>query len=226
MGGYLRGNPFVLMVSSSILAVFIGWLSHDFALNDGAVSIISGFSSSMITEAALPETVDNLLNRGGFEYMMKGAVLFAALAILFGSFMEASGALDRVMKAMMGGIKSTFGIIASAFGAGAFLNGVSGNGMFSMLTTGQLFRTTFEERNIPRNVLSRSMENSMTLLESLLPWHVTAVYMYGALGVLSINYMFYSFFNVIGILMFFVLVMRDLRKRKYETKAPQYSPEG
>ena len=118
------------------------------------------------------------------------------------------------------------GRIASAFGAGAFLNGVSGNGMFSMLTTGQLFRTTFEERNIPRNVLSRSMENSMTLLESLLPWHVTAVYMYGALGVLSINYMFYSFFNVIGILMFFVLVMRDLRKRKYETKAPQYSPEG
>lgn len=220
VGGYMRGNPFVLMVSSSILAVFIGAISNGFSLNDGALSMISGFKMEMAASEAFdietfPDTIKVLLNRGGFNDMMSGAVLFAVLAILFGSFMEASGALKRVMDGLLNGIKSTFGVIASAFGAGAFLNGVSGNAMFSILTVGQLFRVPFRERKIPLNVLSRSMENSMTLLECMLPWHVTAIYMTATLGVATVAYIPYAFFNIIGIILFFTLVGRDIRKKKY-----------
>lgn len=215
-GGYKGYNPVLLMVSSSLLALVIGMISNGFSLESATASMVSGFNTEMVGASFEPsKTLQILLNRGGFEGMMKDAVLFCILAIGFGSFMESAGALKRIMKALVGGIRSTFGVVSTAFVAGATLNGVSGSAMFAILTIGQLFRGTFKERNIPLPVLSRSMENSMTLLESLLPWHVTAIFMAGTLEVDTLDYAPYAFFNIAGILLFLALVRVDIAKKKY-----------
>ena len=78
-------------------------------------------------------------------------------------------------------------------------------GMPCFLTIGQMFRGGFKERGLPASILSRSMENSMTLFESLIPWHVTAIFMSATLGVKTWEYLPYAFFNILGILLFFVL---------------------
>ena len=216
IGGYKGYQPVVIMIASSLAAIAIGMLSNDFSLAQGSQSMISGFSTSMIPgDPQLSETLHVLLNRGGFDGMMTGAVLYCILAIAFGSFLESSGALSRIMNALLGGVRSKFGLISTAFSSGAILNGVSGNAMFSILTIGQLFRPSFRDRKIPLTVLSRSMENSMTLLESLLPWHVTAIYMSATLGVATLSYAPFALFNILGIFLFFVLFGRDLRKKKY-----------
>lgn len=216
IGGYKGYHPIVIMVGSSLAAILIGIFSNDFTLLQGSQAMISGFQTTMIPgDLVLSDTLNTLLNRGGFDGMMTGAVLYCILAIAFGSFLESSGALSRIMNALLGGVRSKFGLITTTFGAGATLNGVSGSAMFSILTTGQLFRPSFKERKVPLTVLSRSMENSMTLLESLLPWHVTAIYMSTTLGVTTLAYAPFAFFNIIGIVLFFVLVGRDLRKKKY-----------
>jgi NhaC family Na+:H+ antiporter len=155
-----------------------------------------------------------LLNRGGFEGMMSGAVLFCILAIAFGAIMEVSGALNKLMHLLLEVVTSSFSLIVSAFVSGALLNGVTGNAMFSILTVGQLFRDSFRERGIPLPMLSRSMENSMTLFESLIPWHVTAIYMAATLEIDTLSYAPYAFFNMAGIGLFFVLSYRTVRKLK------------
>lgn len=216
IGGYKGYNPIVVMITSSLVAIVIGMISNDFSFATGTQAMISGFNTSMIsTDFVLLETLNTLLNRGGFDGMMTGAVLYCILAIAFGSFLESSGGLNRIMDALIGGVRSKFGLITSAFGAGVTLNGVSGNATFSILTVGQLFRPSFKDRKIPLTVLSRSMENSMTLLESLMPWHVSAIYMSATLGVSTLAYAPFSFFNILGIALFFVLVGRDLRRKKY-----------
>ncbi|MFT5857941.1 MAG: NhaC family Na+:H+ antiporter [Flavobacteriaceae bacterium] len=216
VGGFKGYSPVVVMVSSSLVALIVGAISHDFPLVDGAQSMITGFSTTMIeTDFVLSETLSTLLNRGGFEGMMSGAVLFTVLAIGFGSFMQTLGAFDRIMKALFSIIKSTFGFITTTFFAGATLNGVSGSGTFSILTIGQLFRGSFRERKIPLPVLSRSMENSMTLVESLMPWHVTGVYMAYTLQIDTLDYAPYALFNSAGIVMFFILTRLDIRRKKY-----------
>jgi NhaC family Na+:H+ antiporter len=216
IGGYKGYHPVVIMMASSLAAIVIGMFCNDFTLLQGSQAMVSGFKTSMIPgDLVLSETLNTLLNRGGFDGMMTGAVLYCILAIAFGSFLESSGALKRIMNALLGGVRSKFGLITTAFGAGATLNGVSGSAMFSILTVGQLFRPSFKERKVPLTVLSRSMENSMTLLESLLPWHVTAIYMSSTLEVTTLAYAPFALFNIIGIILFFVLVERDLKKKKY-----------
>ena len=237
-GGYKGYNPIVLMISSCIVAIVIGMTLNGFDVRDGAQSMISGFDMSMTNINAIvsspnayvevgmldvhPEeaqmdvtkVLTTLLNRGGFEGMMSGAVLFCILAIAFGAIMEVSGALNKLMHLLLKGVKSAFSLIVSAFVSGALLNGITGNAMFSILTVGQLFRESFKERDIPLPILSRSMENSMTLFESLIPWHVTAIYMAATLDVDTLSYAPYAFFNMAGIGLFFVLSYRTVRKLK------------
>lgn len=206
-GGYKGFNPLLLMLTASIAAIVIGVVSNGFTLVDGAASMISGFNLNMLPTAIedLSPRISALLSRGGFEGMVSGAVLFCFLAMPFGSFMEVSGCLDVIMKKMLKVVTGKYSLAVVTFFAGAILNGVTGNGQFSIMTIGQMFKESFKEKDIPMNVLSGSMENSMTLLESILPWHVTAIYMAATLGVPTVAYMPWAFFNILGIALFFIL---------------------
>jgi len=227
VGGYKGYNPVVLMVSSSIVAIVLGMTLNGFLIQDGALAMVSGFNTEMIhipVSSLSPNigsfdvqtVLKTLLNRGGFEGMMSGAVLFGILAISFGAIAEVSGSLNKLMHFLLKGVKSAFSLVMSTFVAGALMNGVTGNAMFAILTVGQLFRDSFRERNIPLPLLSRSMENSMTLFESLIPWHVTAIYMSTTLDVDTLLYIPYAFFNVAGILLFFVLSFRSVKRMSVE----------
>lgn len=213
VGGYKGYNPVVLMVWSCILAIVVGALSNGFALADGAAAIFSGFHLSMAGDYEISETLQVLLNRGGIEGMLTGAVMFAILAIGFGSFLEAFGALNRLMRGLLKVVKGAYELVLAAFFTGGILNAVSGNAAFSILTTGQMFKGPFRRKEISLTLLSRSMENSMTLLESLLPWHVSALYMAGIFGVSTLEYLPYTFFSIAGILLFFVISWRQVRKK-------------
>lgn len=218
-GAYMGYHPVVLMISSCMMAIVVGILSNGFAAADGAQALFNGFNISMTGEENVVGNLQTLLNRGGFVEMLSGAVLYAILAIGFGSFLEAYGALDRIMRGLLTMVKSAYQLILSAFFTGGMLNAISGNGAFSILTTGKMYVPSFRKRGVSRTILSRSMENSMTLLESLLPWHVTAVYMTGIFGVATLEYLPYAFFNIAGILLFFWFSWKQSRPERLE-------PEG
>lgn len=213
IGGYKGVNPVLLMISSCVVAIIIGISINGFAFIDGATSMFSGFNVNMSGESSISDQLLVLLNRGGFESMLSGAVMYAILAIGFGSFLDAYGALNKIMQGIVKMVNSSFGLVLSAFTAGGLLNAVSGNAAFSILTTGQMFKDSFDKRNLDRTILSRSMENSMTLLESLLPWHVTGIYMAGIFGVATLSYVPYSFFNIVGVIVYFVLIGRSLKRK-------------
>ncbi|MDA9557744.1 hypothetical protein N9R79_09645, partial [Vibrio sp.] len=217
-GGYRGANPLLLMISASIAAVVIGVMFNGFSIADGASSMISGFSMSMqpLDTAVLAPEIITLLSRGGFEGMISGAVLFALLASAFGSFMEVSGALDVIMKKLLKMVQSAYSLAVVTFFSSAALNGITGNGQFAIMTIGQMFSGEYRKREVDPRILSRAMENSITLLESLLPWHVSALYFAATLGVATMDYLPYALFNVFGVALFFVLA-----KIQTSTKTPK-----
>ena len=146
--------------------------------------------------------------------MMSGAVLSCVLAISFGAIMAKIGALEILVSYLLKPVRTSRGLVNAAFFTGGSLNGLTGNAMFSIITVGQIFTPKFDDRNIDKTILSRSMENSMTLLESLIPWHVTSIFMSATLGVSTIEYLPYAVFNIAGVLLFFSIVHWSLRNRK------------
>lgn len=212
VGGYKGYPPVVLMLLSSFAAILIGVFLNGFDIFEGTRSMVQGFDVEWVTMVELPGLLKALLNRGGMEGMMSGAVFYCILAGAFGAIMEQGGFIKRLMRVIFGWIRSAYGLVVAAFFSGGLLNMASGNAMFSILTTGQMFSAGFKERNLPLSLLSRSMENSMTLLESLIPWHVTAIYMSATLGVKTFDYLPFAFFNLFGVGLFFLLSKRTTNK--------------
>ena len=79
--------------------------------------------------------------------------------------------------------------------------------MIEQQTLGNVLQTVYDKYNINRGVLSRTMEEGGTLTEVLLPWTITGVYMTTILGVPTLEYMPYSFFNLISICISFIYML-------------------
>jgi len=222
-GGIKGYDPLLLMVTSSLTAIGIGIGINGFSIVDGATSMISGFNLEMVPQEItnMSPQIAELVNRGGFQGMISGAVLFCFLAMPFGSFMEISGALHQVIKSMEKVVTGRLSLIFSAYGSAAILNGLTGNGQFSILTTGDMYNEAFEDKGLPKNLLSRTMENGITVLESLLPWHVTAIFMSGTLGVPTLEYLPWAIFNLSSIALFFILSIVNFGGTKKLVKSVQ-----
>ena len=73
----------------------------------------------------------------------------------------------------------------------------SNNGV-TALVIGELFQKAYDERDFARENLSRAIEDSVTIVEPLLPWTVSAVYMATTLGVPTISYAPWALFCIGG----------------------------
>jgi NhaC family Na+:H+ antiporter len=62
-------------------------------------------------------------------------------------------------------------------------NALTSNQYATSFIVGDAFKSRFDALGIPRKVLSRSLEDTGTMLESLVPWTPTAVFMVATLGV-------------------------------------------
>jgi NhaC family Na+:H+ antiporter len=60
------------------------------------------------------------------------------------------------------------------------------------------FRSTFAEHDLAPRMLSRTVEDSGTVTSVLVPWNSCGAYMTGVLGVPTIEYLPYAFFNIIN----------------------------
>ena len=128
-----------------------------------------------------------LLNRGGM-YSMSNTLLLIIAAFLLAGAMDVSGALDRLINQLLKMVNSTFALIAATMASGLAMISLTSNNGVTCLVVGELFQKAYDERGFARENLSRSMEDSVTIVEPLLPWTVSAVYMATTLGVPTISY--------------------------------------
>ena len=103
------------------------------------------------------------------------------------------------------------GLIAATMAAGATTIALTSHGGVTALVIGGLFQGAYEERELAPVNLSRSLEDSVTITEPLMPWTVSAVFMAGTLGVSTIEYAPWALFCYGG--PFFSLLIAALYER-------------
>ena len=201
--GIVRKYPAVLSIAaSSALAMVVGVAVQGFGVMDALVAAVSGFDTSMVASVGLDaagfsDVFNDLLQRGGL-YSMVDTLLVIIAAFLLAGAMDASGALDVLLSSMLAAVKSVFGLIGTTMGAGAVMISLTSHAGVTALIVGGLFQKAYDERGLDRVNLSRSLEDSVTIVEPLMPWTVTGLFMATTLGVPTVEYLPWATFCYTG----------------------------
>lgn len=204
-GSLLKWPTIPTMLGSALTAVLIGIVSQGFTLKNGFLALIKGFNVTMTGyEGEVPKAVLTLLNRGGAE-SMAGTTILVFCAMGFAGIMSATGMLDIVLEAIMKKVKSTSGIIISTIASCFTVAFVTGNSYLSILLPGQLFSSIYTKYNLQPKNLSRTLEDSGTVLVPLIPWSAAGAYMTATLGVSTMEYLPWAVLNYTGIIFAIIL---------------------
>ncbi|WMC09844.1 Na+/H+ antiporter NhaC [Oceanimonas pelagia] len=132
--------------------------------------------------------VDSLLSKGGVM-SMNWTITLILIAFSFGGILESTRCLetilDRIMQFAKTQAKTMLSGLASVFG----VHVVTGDVFIAMALPGRMLAPAFRGKGIHVTALSRSMEDAGTLTAPLIPWSSGAVFVTGALGVATLDYL-------------------------------------
>jgi NhaC family Na+:H+ antiporter len=152
----------------------------------GDISIVTG-----------NEMVDELLTSGGM-YGMLGTVWLILSAMIFGGVMESSGMLKRIAEGVISGINSAGGLIATTAGTCVFFNITASDQYLAIVVPGRMYADIYKEKGLAPENLSRTLEDSGTVTSALIPWNTCGAYHSTVLGVPTLTYLPFAFFNIIS----------------------------
>lgn len=198
--GSLKKWPAIpTMLGVSMFSVILGVIIQGFSLKNGIASMVTGFNISMTGyEGEAPADIVRLINRGGVSSVTETTVLvFSAMG--FAGIVSSTKMLDVVLEAILKNVKSTAGIICSTILSCLTMGLVTGNSYLTILIPGELFRDTYIKNGLHPKNLSRTLEDSGTVLVPLIPWAAAAAYMSSTLGVPTLEYLPWAVLNYMGI---------------------------
>jgi NhaC family Na+:H+ antiporter len=180
--------PTLAIMLSSFVALLIGVVVQGFSGADAMISAIGGFRATMLTaEAQWDRAFLTLVERGGL-YSMATTFVVIISAFMLAAAMDVSGALNLMIERMLASVRSVFGVIAASMAAGAMMIALTSHGGVTGLVIGGLFQRAYRERGLAPENLGRSLEDSITITEPLMPWTVSAIFMATTTGVATIAY--------------------------------------
>jgi NhaC family Na+:H+ antiporter len=215
--GIMRKYPPALaIVLSSVIALVIAIVVQRIPAVDALTAAVSGVKVKMLRIDAPSAGFLTLVERGGLESMAT-TLLVIIIAFLLAAAMEISGALNLLIGRLLAVATSVFRLIASTMAAGATMIALTSHGGVTALVVGGLFQPAYKERDLAPENLSRSLEDSVTITEPLMPWTVSAIFMATTLGVRTTEYAPWAVFCYGG--PFFSLLIAALyRKTKFGIK--------
>ncbi|OYD07104.1 Na+/H+ antiporter NhaC [Paludifilum halophilum] len=156
------------------------------------------------------EAVNAIVNKGGLQSMM-GTVSLILITLALGGLTKTLGLFDLLLQAIRGSLRRTGHLIAATAASSVGVNLLAGEMYLSILLPGQAFKSVYEEQNIPLKHLSRTLEDAGTLINPLIPWGVSGAFFASTLGVSVGEYLPFTFFLYLSLLM--TLIMGYRRQR-------------
>ncbi|WP_202844898.1 Na+/H+ antiporter NhaC [Luteimonas saliphila] len=202
MIGALLGAVFAVVFQPDVVVALAGneSLSRPMALLSGAwTALFNGYQADTGNAA-----LDDLLSRGGMSSMLN-TVWLIVCAMGFGAVMERTGLLERMIRSVLKAARSTGSLIASTLATAFGANVVAADQYMSIVLTGRLFQPEYRRRGLDPVNLSRALEDAGTMTSPLIPWNTCGAYMAATLGVATLDYLPYAFFNLVSPLVALVL---------------------
>lgn len=172
---FLRVSTVPSMLISSLSALIVGTFNNHFNIVDGLKAMFEGFNHSMVNQSHLSKNVTTLIEQGGMMSMTEIIVtIFCGYA--FAGIVEKAGCLDVMLNTVSKGVKSVGTLILITVVCSLMLVFAAGVASIVIIMVGVLMKEMFEKMDLSRSVLSRTLEDSSTMILPLIPWGTSGIY--------------------------------------------------
>lgn len=179
-------------------------------LKSWADLLVNGFHTTS-TNA----TLMSLLNRGGMSAMM-GTIMMIMLALALGGLLSGLGILNRVMAPIVGHLQTQRSIILATLLTGIGANFLVGEQYLATILPGQLFKESFKKVKLSALALGRTIEDSGTVMNYLVPWGVAGGFAAQTLGVPVIEFAPFTLFALLSPVMSVLSAMTGVGLKQKE----------
>ena len=150
--------------------------------------------------------LNELVATRGMTGMMNTIFLIIS-AVTFGGALVGSGMLQSLTELLTRYIKRRVTMVSATVGTGIFSNMITGDQYLSIILTSSLYKKLYQERGYESRLLSRSVEDSATVVSVLIPWNSCGMTQATVLKVSTLTYLPYCLFNIISPLMSIFIAM-------------------
>ena len=141
--------------------------------------------------------LNELVRTNGMGGMMP-TIWLIICAQTFGGALTATGQLQDLMRLVLRFVRGTASLVASTVGTALFCNIALADQYLSIMLSSQMFRDTYREKGYESRLLSRSCEDGATVTSVLVPWNTCGLTQSTVLGVATLTYLPYCFFNLLS----------------------------
>ena len=202
-----RWPSMVVLFLAILLAVIVGLLFqpelvHRISGEEGQ-GLIASYKGMMRVcygstdiETGIP-MLNELVHTSGMGGMMP-TIWLIICAQTFGGALTATGQLQDLMHIVVRFVKGTASLVASTVGTAFFCNVALADQYLSIMLASQMFKETYRKQGYEARLLSRSCEDGATVTSVLVPWNTCGLTQSTVLGVATLTYLPYCFFNILS----------------------------
>ncbi len=203
-----RWPSLVVLFLATLAAALMALLVQPDRLRE--IASVSGYQGSLVLyEGAIRaiydnthistgvEALDKLVSTRGMAGMMPTIWLIISAQVFAGA-LTATGQLQDIMNYFRRLVKGTTSLVASTVGSAIFLNITSADQFLSIILTSSMFKDMYAKMGYESRLLSRSCEDGGTVTSVLVPWNTCGLTQSTVLGVATLTYLPYCFFNLLS----------------------------
>lgn len=197
----LRTPSLIALFVSAVMGAVFALIFQSDALKEaaagasaikGAVKALYGTISFSFEDKMLVELTESSGMAG-----MLNTVWLIICAMVFGGIMKACRMIESVTQSFMSMIRGRTSMVSMTVASGTFFNLVLADQYLAILVTGNMYAPIFKGKGYKPRLLSRTIEDSVTVTSPLIPWSTCGMTQATMLNVPTMVYLPYSFFNIL-----------------------------
>lgn len=204
-----RVPSLIVLFLSSIMAGIVALILQPHILTEIGGGMVRGLAMTYYGATAIDTgnaSLNDLVSTGGMAGMLN-TIWLILCAMCFGAAMVASGMIGSLTQVIVRFVRSRASLVASTVGTGIFLNITTGDQFISIVLNADIFKQAYRTKGYESRLLSRSCEDSATVTSVLVPWNTCGMTQSTVLGVPTLTYLPYCFFNLISPLMSILIAL-------------------
>ena len=161
------------------------------------------------------EAVNELLSSSGMAGMLNTIWLILS-AMIFGGTMESAGLLVKITSSVIRWAKSTGSLVGTTIATSIFFNITASDQYIAIVVPGRMFAGEYKKRGLKPEVLSRTLEDGGTITSVLVPWNTCGATQSRVLGVPTLEYLPFAFFNMLSPFFSILFASINYRIRRFK----------
>ena len=215
--GTLAGGLYAVFFQPEIIEQVSGRSSFSFFsyIKSSYIAVMNAMTIK-VSVVTPNDAVNDLISTKGMSGMLN-TIWLIICAMSFGGIMEKTGFLKRITDSLMYFIKSKKSLVLTTTGTCLFFNVTASDQYLAIVVPGRMFSSSYEKYGLHPKNLSRTLEDSATVTSPLIPWNTCGATHAGVLGIATITYMPFCFFNIISPFMTLIFAYASIKIAKLKS---------